>query len=114
MKFYHYNRCGKSREALNQLKLKGAEPEVVEYFNDPITPAELSDVLEKLDMEPEDLIRKNERIWKEEFADKELARDEQILAMIENPQLMERPILVNGEKAVVGRPPERVLEILDK
>lgn len=113
MKFYHYNRCGKSREALNELKLKGVEPEIREYFEDPITPDEMSDILEKLGMEPEDLIRKDEKIWKEEFADKELARDEQMLAMIEHPRLMQRPIFINGEKAVVGRPPEKVLEILD-
>ena len=112
MKFYHYNRCGTSRKALDQLKLKGHDPEVVEYFEEPLSVNELSEVINKLGYEPEQLIRKKDQIWKDEFADKELTHDEYILAMIEHPRLMERPILVNGDKAVVGRPPEKVLEIV--
>lgn len=112
MKYYHNNRCRTSREGLDMLRLKGYEPEVVEYMNDPLTPAELSEILSKLDMDPEDLIRKKEEVWKEEFADKELTHDELILAMIEHPRLMERPILVNGDKAVVGRPKEKLLEVV--
>lgn len=112
MKFYHNNRCKTSREALDMLKLKGHDPEVVEYMKEPLTQNELSEIVQKLDMSPEDLIRKNEATWKEEFADKELTHDELVLAMIEHPRLMQRPILVNGDKAAVGRPKENLLEIV--
>lgn len=112
MNFYHNARCTKSREALQLLQDKNINPEIIEYMKEPLTPADLEDILDKLDMDAIDLVRKKEAIWKEEFADKELTEDEVILAMIEYPQLMERPILVNGDKAKVGRPPEDVLEIV--
>lgn len=112
MKFYHNARCSKSRETLQLLQKKGIEPEVVEYMKEPITPGELEEVIGKLGLEPLELLRTKEAVWKEEFADKELTPDEVILAMIEYPQLMERPILVHGDKARLGRPPERVLEII--
>lgn len=112
MNFYHNARCTKSREALQLLQDKNINPEIIEYMKEPLTPADLEDILDKLDMDAIDLVRKKEAIWKEEFADKELTEDEVILAMIEYPQLMERPILVNGDKAKVGRPPEDVLEII--
>lgn len=112
MNFYHNTRCTKSREALQLLQDKNINPEIIEYMKEPLTPADLEDILDKLDMDAIDLVRKKEAIWKEEFADKELTEDEVILAMIEYPQLMERPILVNGDKAKVGRPPEDVLEIV--
>lgn len=112
MNFYHNARCTKSREALQLLQDKNINPEIIEYMKEPLTPADLEYILDKLDMDAIDLVRKKEAIWKEEFADKELTEDEVILAMIEYPQLMERPILVNGDKAKVGRPPEDVLEIV--
>lgn len=112
MNFYHNARCTKSREALQLLQEKNINPEIIEYMKEPLTPADLEDILDKLDMDAIDLVRKKEAIWKEEFADKELTEDEVILAMIEYPQLMERPILVNGDKAKVGRPPKDVLEII--
>lgn len=112
MNFYHNARCTKSREALQLLQDKNINPEIIEYMKEPLTPADLEDILDKLDMDAIDLVRKKEAIWKEEFADKELTEGEVILAMIEYPQLMERPILVNGDKAKVGRPPEDVLEIV--
>ena len=112
MNFYHNARCTKSREALQLLQEKNISPEIVEYMKEPLTPAEIEEILDKLDMDAIDLVRKKEKVWKEEFADKELTEDEVILAMIEYPQLMERPILVNGDKAKVGRPPEDILEII--
>jgi arsenate reductase len=112
MKFYHNPRCQKSREALALLEEKGIEPEIMLYMKEPLLPDALETLLEKLDMEAKDLIRTNEKIWKAEFADKELSEDELVLSMIEYPQLMERPILENGDKAAVGRPPEKVLEII--
>lgn len=112
MILYHNARCAKSREALNLLKEKDYDPEIVEYMKEPLTPNELQEIIDKLEISPEELVRKKEKIWKEEFADKELIDDEIVLAMIENPQLMERPILVHEGKAAVGRPPEKLLEIV--
>ena len=112
MKLYHNPRCQKSREALHLLEEKGYEPELVLYMKEPLNPVELRQLLQKLNISARDLIRDKEKIWKEEFGDKELGDEELILSMIEYPQLMERPILENGDKAVVGRPPERVLSIL--
>jgi len=74
--------------------------------------AEFEDVLDALDMDAIDLVRKNESVWKEEYKTLELDEDEIILAMIENPKLMERPIIVNGDRAVVARPAEKLLEVL--
>jgi len=112
MILYHHTRCSTSRKTLQLLEEKNVNPEIVEYMKEPMTPGDLEEILDKLDIDAIDLVRKKEAIWKEEFADKELTEDEVILAMIEYPQLMERPILVNGDKARVGRPPEDVLEII--
>lgn len=112
MRYYHNPRCAKSREGLQLLIDKKWVPEIVEYMSEPITPAELKEVIDKLGILPGELIRKKEKVWKDDYADKELAGEELILAMIEDPCLMERPILVHGEKAVIGRPPEKLLEII--
>lgn len=112
MRYYHNPRCAKSREGLQLLMEKKIVPEIVDYMNEPLTPAELSEVLRKLGISATDLVRKKEKIWKEEFADKELSEEELVLAMIENPKLMERPILVNADKAAIGRPPENLLEVI--
>lgn len=112
MKYYHNSRCRKSREGLALLEEKGLSPEILEYMKEPLSPSELMDLLDKLDMDARDLVRDKESIWKEEFKDKELEEEEIVLAMIEYPQLMERPILEVGDHAVVGRPTEKLLELL--
>ncbi|NVK27809.1 MAG: arsenate reductase (glutaredoxin) [Flavobacteriia bacterium] len=112
IRVYHNPRCTKSREAVKYLEDKGIEVQIVEYMKEPLTPNELEVILDALDMEPMDLIRTNEAIWKEEFKDKELDDDELILAMIEYPKLMQRPIVMNGDKAVVARPTEKADEVL--
>lgn len=112
MKFYHNTRCSTSRKGLELLQQKGVNPEIVEYLKEPLTPSELTSIVRKLDIEPLELVRTKEKIWKEEFADKELSDDEVILTMIEYPQLMERPVLVNGDKAAIGRPIEKLLEVV--
>lgn len=112
MKYYHNPRCQKSREGLALLEEKGHQPDLVLYMKDPLSPDQLFELLDKLDMDAEDLLRTKEKVWKEEFADKELSEDELVLAMIEYPQLMERPILESDDKAVLGRPPEKLLELL--
>lgn len=112
IKVYHNPRCGKSREALKYLDEKGLEYEVVEYMKEPLTAGQLEGILEQLDMNADELIRTNEAIWKEEFKGKELDDEELILAMIEHPKLMQRPIVVKGNKAVVARPAEEIENLL--
>jgi arsenate reductase len=113
MKIYHNPRCGKSRQTLALIEAAGIEPEVIEYLKTPPTAEELDAILKKLKMEPQDLMRKGEAIYKElKLADQELTRDEAIAVMLENPKLIERPIVVQGRKAILGRPPENVNELL--
>lgn len=112
MKYYHNPRCAKSRAGLKLLEEAGLEPEIVLYMKSPITPDELTAIIDRADIPAADLIRRDEKIWKEEFADKELSEEELVLLMIEHPQLMQRPILVRDDRAVVGRPPERLKDLL--
>lgn len=113
MKIYHNPRCGKSRQTLALIKDAGIEPEVIEYLKTPPTAEELDAILKKLKMEPQDLMRKGEAIYKElKLADQDLTRDEAIAVMLEHPKLIERPIVVQGRKAILGRPPENVNELL--
>tara|TARA_B100000497_G_C7597906_1_gene359408 strand:- start:32 stop:379 length:348 start_codon:yes stop_codon:yes gene_type:complete len=111
---YHNPRCRKSREALALLEERGIEHLVRLYLNDEesMSAAEFQDVLDALDMDAIDLVRKNESVWKEEYKTLELDEDEVILAMIEHPKLMERPIVMNGDRAVVARPAEKLLDVL--
>jgi len=111
---YHNPRCRKSREALAILEERGIEHLVRLYLNDEesMSVAEFQDVLDALDMDAIDLVRKNESVWKEEYKTLELDEDEVILAMIEHPKLMERPIVMNGDRAVVARPAEKLLDVL--
>lgn len=112
MKIYHNNRCSKSRSALNIINENNKNVTVFEYLKTPISKSELKDLIKKLNMEAKDLIRKGEADFKDNFKGKTLSEDEWINAMIKYPKLMERPIFVNGDKAVIGRPPEKVLEII--
>ena len=108
---YHNPRCSKSRMALTLLRDNNIEPEIFEYLKTPLNAAELKSVLKKLGMKPLDLIRKNEAVFKEKFKGKELSDDEWIEAMIQYPKLIERPIVIKGNQARLGRPPEKVLEL---
>lgn len=112
VKIYHNNRCRKSREALALLEEKGIDHEVVDYMNNPLTEDQLEELLDKLDMDPLELVRNKEADWKEHFKGKELDEAEIILAMIEYPKLMERPIIETADKAVVARPAEKMNGIL--
>ena len=109
---YHNNRCGKSRDALAILTEKNVEFKVVDYLKNPPTTKELESILRKLNMAPIDLIRKGEAIYKENYKDKTFTNAEWIQIIVNNPILIERPIIINSDKAVIGRPPEKVLEIL--
>jgi len=111
IRIYHNPRCGKSRSACALLAEKGATPEVVEYLKTPPSKDELRGLLAKLGMKPEELLRKGEAVFKENYAGKQLDDEGWLDAMVAHPILIERPIIVRGGKAVVGRPPERVNEL---
>ena len=113
MKIYHNPRCSKSRQSLALLQEAGVELEVVEYLNNPPTAEELSQILDALQMEPADLMRTGEAVYQElGLGGKELSRQEAIETMIQNPVLIQRPIVVNGEQAVIGRPPENIRALI--
>ena len=110
---YHNPRCSKSRETLALLQQKGIEPEVIEYLKTPPSATALDDILKKLGKEPREAMRRQEPPYKElSLDDPALTRAQLIAAMVENPVLIERPIVLAGGKARIGRPPESVLEIL--
>lgn len=112
IKIYHNPRCSKSRNGVAILENSGKEFEIVKYLDSVPQKEELKELLTLLDMTPMQLIRTNEKIWKEEFKGKELSDEELIDAMLSHPKLIERPIVVNGNKAVVGRPSENIEKIL--
>jgi arsenate reductase len=110
---YHNPRCSKSRQTLELIREKGIDPEIVEYLKTPPSVDTLSDILKSLDMEPRDLMRRKESEYKElGLNDETLNREALIKAMHDHPRLIERPIVINGNKIALGRPPENVLEIL--
>lgn len=113
VKIYHNPRCSKSRQTLQLLQDKGIEPEIVEYLKTPPTAAEITQILTQLGMEPRELMRRGESEYKENgLDDNSLDRQRLINAMAKYPILIERPIVVAGGKAKIGRPPEAVLQIL--
>lgn len=109
---YHNTRCGKSRTALCILQEKNLDVKVVEYLKDVPSVEELTGIIKKLKIKPHDLIRTKEAIYIEKYKGKTLTDTEWIQAMHDNPILIERPIVINGNKAVVARPSEKVNEIL--
>lgn len=110
---YYNPRCSKSRQALQLLQARGIEPKVVNYLETPPERSELLQILEMLAMEPRDLMRKQQAEYKANGLDRsEISRDRLIDAMLKHPILIERPIVVSGKRAALGRPPERILEIL--
>lgn len=111
IRIYHNPRCSKSRATLALLEERGIEPEIVRYLDDPPGADELRQLLGMLDRTPRELARRGEDAWRDlQLAD---ADDETILAaMVSHPKLIERPIVVNGDRAALGRPPEAVLDIL--
>ncbi len=110
--FYHNPRCSKSREALRLLEEKGETLEVIKYLEDPPTKKELQQIIKFLGIKPIELIRTQEMEWKDNYKGKNLSDDEVVETMLKYPKLMERPIAINGVRAAIGRPPEKVLEIL--
>ena len=112
MKIYHNPRCSKSRQTLTLIEEAGVNPEIIEYLDTPPTEKELDEILKMLGIEPDELMRKKESLYKKLGLDQKiLSRKEMIKVMIENPKLIERPIVVDGNKAILGRPPETVKEL---
>lgn len=110
---YHNPRCSKSRETLALLEGEGIEVDVVEYLKNPPSQAALKKIVAQLDLTPRELMRQKEAEYKEQKLDNpKLTANELMKAMIRTPKLIERPIVVVGDKAVIGRPPENVFDIL--
>ncbi|KJD32953.1 arsenate reductase [Tamlana nanhaiensis] len=109
---YHNNRCRKSREGLEILEKSGKEFKIVKYLENTPTEEELLEIIQLLNITPIDLVRKNEAIWKDNFKGKTLSNSQIISALVQNPKLIERPIVINNKKAVVGRPPELIKDII--
>lgn len=112
LKIYHNPRCAKSRETLDLISGSGQNVEVVEYLKTPPDFAELKDLLNRLHLKAEQIVRKTEALYKSDFKGKNFNEDEWITILVENPRLIERPIVVRGNKAILGRPPENVLTLL--
>lgn len=109
---YHNPKCTKSRATLGILQERGVEARIVEYLKSPPSKAELKAIIEKLGIRPEELVRKGEDVYKTKYAGKKLTDAQWIDAMISDPILIERPIVVSGSRAVIGRPPENVEQLL--
>lgn len=110
---YHNPRCSKSRQALQLLEEAGVRHDVVKYLDAPLDAPSLDALLTKLGLEPRDVMRTGEDVYKElGLKDRPLSREEGIQVLVEHPILLERPIVVKGDRAVVARPPERVKELL--
>ena len=110
---FHNPKCSKSRETLELLRGRGIEPRIVEYLKTPPTAAELAAIVKRLGIRPESLVRKGEEVYKARYAGKSLTDAEWIEALVRDPILIERPIVVAGGRAAIGRPPESILALLD-
>lgn len=112
IQIYHNPRCGKSRAALQYLHQKGIDPDIILYLKKPPTIEELNNVICKLNIKPYDLIRKKEKVFIESFRNSAFSDSEWIQIMMEHPVLIERPLIITEEKAVIGRPAEKIDELL--
>ena len=110
---YHNPRCSKSRQALELLDSRGVEADIVEYLKTPPDAGQLTEILDLLGMEPRDLMRTNEPEYKDnKLDDPDLSREQLIQTMVDHPRLIQRPIVLGKGKAALGRPPEKILEVL--
>jgi len=109
---YHNPRCSKSRETLNILESENVDFKIIKYLDEELSAKELSKIIKLLNIKPIELVRKNESLWKDNFKNSTFTDKELIDIMVKNPKLIERPIVINGNKAVIGRPPQLVLDII--
>jgi arsenate reductase len=112
IRIYHNPRCRKSREALDIIRKAGHEPEIIEYLKTPPSASELKTLLDRMNMKPEEIVRKGEDLYKSNFKGKNLNDAEWLKVLVNHPKLIERPIVVSGDRVILGRPPEKVREIL--
>lgn len=112
MRIYHNPRCSKSRQTLDLIREAGIEPQIIDYLNDIPSEQELAELVEMLGISAEQLVRKGEDDYRLHFKGKALTDADWIRAMVRYPKLIERPIVVNNKKAVLGRPPENVRKLL--
>ena len=113
VKIFHNTRCSKSRKALDILRENGVEVEIIEYLKTPLDKKDIENILKKLDMNPIDIMRKGEDIFKKLELEKHINNKQLLInAMVKHPILIERPIVISGTQAIVGRPPELILEII--
>ena len=109
---YQNPRCSKSRETLEILETKKADYKIIKYLYIPFSEEKLGEIINILKIRPIELVRKNESIWKENFKHLSFTDKELIQVMVKYPQLIERPIVVNGDKGIIGRPPKKILDII--
>lgn len=109
---YHNPNCRKSRESLEILETSKADIQIIKYLDETLKAEKLTKIINLLKIKPIDLIRQNESLWKENFKDLEFSDEELIQVMCNYPKLIERPIVINGDKAVIGRPPTKILDII--
>ena len=113
LKIFHNPRCSKSRQTMQLLESNGITPQIIDYLKQPPSYDELAEVLDLLGLEPRELMRTQEKPYRENnLADPALNREDLIRAMIEHPVLIERPIVVHNGRAIIGRPPEKVLDLI--
>jgi arsenate reductase len=112
IKIYHNNRCRKSREGLQTVQDSNQPFEVIDYISNPLSVKELEEIITILEITPIDLVRQNEAIWKSDFKGKEWSDEELIKAMATHPKLIERPIVIHENKGVIGRPKERIQDVI--
>lgn len=108
IKIYHNPRCKKSRAGLQYLREKGIEPEVIEYLKNPLSEADVKDLLVRLHKKPTEIIRTQEAIYKSDFKGKNFTDDEWVKILLEYPKLIQRPIVVKGPKAILGDPASEI------
>ncbi len=115
MKIFHNPRCSKSRQTLQLIRDRGVEPEIVEYLKTPPCADEILDIVRMLGTAPSALFRTKEALYRElGLHQKEITRDESLEILSENPRLIERPIVISGQRAIIGRPPENVLALFEE
>ena len=112
IEIYHNPRCGKSREGLQILQESGKDFKIIKYLEETPSLENLNKIINLLKIKPIELVRQNEKIWKEHFKNTNLSDDELIKIMVKSPILIERPIVISGNKAVVGRPPTEIQKII--
>lgn len=113
IRIYHNPRCSKSREGCDILSKIDGEYEVINYMKEPLSVSEINELILKLGIKPIELVRTNEKIWKENYKDKNLSDNQIVEAMHLYPSLIQRPIVVKDNRAVIGRPPVLIKKLLD-